>query len=96
MANDDSTLVDELARLAHLELPAAEAHVLGAQLETILGYIRRLQSVDVTDVPEYLTAVQVRSGLRDDVEASTLDVDRALAAVPAVHDRLVAVPKFKD
>jgi aspartyl-tRNA(Asn)/glutamyl-tRNA(Gln) amidotransferase subunit C len=96
MANDDSALVDELARLAHLELSPDEARVLGGQLETILGYIRGLQAVDVEGVPEYLTAVQVRSGLRDDVAISNMDVEQALACVPVVHDRLVVVPKFKD
>ncbi|KIG12716.1 hypothetical protein DB30_01074 [Enhygromyxa salina] len=70
--------------------------MLGAQLETILGYIRGLQAVDVEGVPEYLPAEQVRSGLRDDIERADMDVDSALAGVPLAHDRLVAVPKFKD
>jgi aspartyl-tRNA(Asn)/glutamyl-tRNA(Gln) amidotransferase subunit C len=96
MPDDDSVLVHELARLAHLELSHEEARALGAELETILGYIRGLQTVDVEGVPEYLTAAQLRSGLRDDTERTNLDVDQALAAVPVVHDRLVAVPKFKD
>lgn len=96
MPTDDSVLVTELARLAHLELSPERARGLGAQLETILGYIQGLQAVDVEGVPEYLSAAQVGSGLRDDVEVSNMDVDQALAAVPVVHDRLVAVPKFKD
>ena len=96
MDNDDSVLVNELARLAHLELPREEARALGAQLETILGYIQGLQAVDVEGVPEYLTAAQVRSSLRDDTELPNLDVEQALAGVPVVHDRLVVVPKFKD
>jgi aspartyl-tRNA(Asn)/glutamyl-tRNA(Gln) amidotransferase subunit C len=92
-------LVDTLAALARLELPDAEAEQLGTQLETILGYIRSLQDVDVDGVPEYLSAEQVDSGLRADVEEPApagFDVDAALAGVPVVRDRLVAVPKFKD
>jgi aspartyl-tRNA(Asn)/glutamyl-tRNA(Gln) amidotransferase subunit C len=88
--------VHELAGLARVELSPEERATFGAQLETILGYIRRLQSVDVDGVPEYLTAEQVRSGLRDDEEGPGFDTDLALAAVPEIHDRLVAVPKFKD
>ena len=96
MPTDDSVLVSELASLAQLELTPEEARALGAQLETILGYIQGLQAVDVEGVPEYLTAAQLRSGLRDDTETSNMDADLALAGVPLVQDRLVAVPKFKD
>src|SRR5690606_13791304 len=59
-------LVDTLAELARLELSREEAAQLGAQIETILGYIRSLQTVDVDKVPEYLTAEQPGSGLRPD------------------------------
>ena len=96
MPDDNCALVHELAGLARLDLSPEEAATFGDQLETILGYIRRLQSVDVDGVPEYLTAEQVRSGLRDDKEGPGFDVDLALAAVPELHDRLVVVPKFKD
>jgi aspartyl-tRNA(Asn)/glutamyl-tRNA(Gln) amidotransferase subunit C len=90
-------LVDTLADLARLELARDEAIELQAQLETILSYIRSLQAVDVEGVPEYLTAQQPGSGLRaDEVALDGLDPDRALACVPVLRDRLVAVPRFKD
>jgi aspartyl-tRNA(Asn)/glutamyl-tRNA(Gln) amidotransferase subunit C len=93
-------LVDTLAALARLELPAAEAEQLGTELETILAYIRSLQDVEVDGVPEYLSAERGDSGLRADIEEPTgsagFDADAALAGVPVVRDRLVAVPKFKD
>ena len=90
-------LVETLAELARLELSDEEATQLGAQLETILGYIQSLRTVDVEDVPEYRSASLEGSGLRADaVEAGHFDVDRALAGVPMLRGRLVAVPKFKD
>jgi Asp-tRNA(Asn)/Glu-tRNA(Gln) amidotransferase C subunit len=49
-------LVDTLADLARLELSREEAQRLGAQLETILGYVRTLAAVDIEGVPEYLGA----------------------------------------
>jgi aspartyl-tRNA(Asn)/glutamyl-tRNA(Gln) amidotransferase subunit C len=89
--------VEVLAELARLELSRDEATQLGAQLETILGYIRSLQTVDVEGVPEYLSAEQSGSGLRADLaEPEQFDADRALAGVPALRGRLVATPKFKD
>ena len=90
-------LVDTLAELARLELSRDEATQLGAQLETILGYIRSLQAVDVEGVPEYLSASQPGSGLRpDQPQRDQFDAERALASVPMLRGRLVSVPKFKD
>ncbi|HVH99521.1 MAG TPA: Asp-tRNA(Asn)/Glu-tRNA(Gln) amidotransferase subunit GatC [Enhygromyxa sp.] len=90
-------LVDTLAELARLELSGEEATQLGAQLDTILGYIRSLQAVDVEGVPEYSSASVEGSGLRADAtEAGHFDLECALAGVPMLRGRLVAVPKFKD
>ncbi len=94
--HDPGGLADTLADLARLELPADEAAQLGSQLETILGYIRSLQAVDVEGVPEYLSAEQSGSGLRDDRSEGGFAADRALASVPVLRGRLVAVAKFKD
>jgi aspartyl-tRNA(Asn)/glutamyl-tRNA(Gln) amidotransferase subunit C len=93
---DPSARARELAALAHLELSEAEAAIFGAQLETILGYLRRLQAVDVDEVPEYLSnppeAKHSRAGLREDEAGPSFDADRALAAAPALRERLIAVP----
>lgn len=90
---DPSARARELAALAHLELSGDDAATFGAQLETVLGYLRRLQTVDVQDVPEYLSAEHPCSGLRDDQAGPSFDADRALAGAPALRERLIAVPK---
>lgn len=90
-------LVDTLAELARLELSAEETTQLSAQLDTILAHIRSLQAVDVEGVPEYLSASVPGSSLRaDQPAAEPFAIDRALAGVPVLRGRLVAVPKFKD
>lgn len=100
MAHDDGALTRELAQLARLELTDSQTRVLASQLDTILGYIRRLHAVDVTDVAEYAGASTPSSGLRDDDPGSgpvaQFDVDAALAGVPMLRERQVAIPKFKD
>jgi aspartyl-tRNA(Asn)/glutamyl-tRNA(Gln) amidotransferase subunit C len=90
---DPSARAQELAALAHLELSADEAVTFGAQLETVLGYLRRLQAVDVSDTPEYLPNEHPCSGLRADEAGPSFDADRALAGAPALRERLIAVPK---
>ena len=88
-------LVDELAGLARLELPEAEAEALAAQLEQILAYLRTLAEAPIEGVPEYELEGE-GSGLRDDRVGPMLDTDAALADAPDRRGPLVAVPKFKD
>jgi aspartyl-tRNA(Asn)/glutamyl-tRNA(Gln) amidotransferase subunit C len=90
---DPSARARELAALAHLELSADEAATFGAQLETVLGYLRRLQTVDVEGTPEYLPAEHPCSGLREDEAGAGFDANRALAGAPSLRERLIAVPK---
>ncbi len=97
MATQDPThLARELADLARLELGDHEASTFGDQLASILSYIRKLQSVDVEGVPEYLSVEREASGLRDDSVGPMLAVDDALAGVPVHRGRMVVVPKFKE
>jgi aspartyl-tRNA(Asn)/glutamyl-tRNA(Gln) amidotransferase subunit C len=96
--DDPERLARELAGLARLELHEGEAARFGEQLRAILGYIDHLQEVDVEGVPEYSTAAQPGSSLRDDVvePSEPTMVEAALAAVPSLRGRLIAVPKFKE
>ena len=96
MAADEIALVTELAQLARVELAPEDAQTFGAQLETILGYIRGLQAVEVEGIPEYEGAGQLRSSLRDDLVSAGHEVDRILSAANPNPERLVEVPKFKD
>ena len=97
MAEQNRALVSELAQLAQLALEEGELELLGGQLQGILGYIQCLQTVDVEGVPEYQSATEARSGLRDDLPrvGAEFDAERALEGVPVRRDRFVAVPKFK-
>ncbi len=96
--NEDRSraLARELAQLARLSLADDEAARLGGQLADIVRYIETLQEVDITDVPEYLSAARPGSGLRDDEASEPLDRRLALAGAPATRDHHVRVPKFKE
>lgn len=95
MGDQKRALVGELAELAHLELDAEEREALGTQLDEVLTYIRCLEAVNVEGVPEYEPAGAPRSPLRGDRAGPTFDTDSALAGVPQLRDRAVAVPQFK-
>jgi aspartyl-tRNA(Asn)/glutamyl-tRNA(Gln) amidotransferase subunit C len=82
--------VEHLARLAHLELDAAEAERLAADLDSILDYARRLAAVpeDVGegDVPSPGTP------LREDEPGPRLPPGAAVAPAPERSNDLFKVP----
>jgi aspartyl-tRNA(Asn)/glutamyl-tRNA(Gln) amidotransferase subunit C len=88
---------DEIARLAHLArlaLTDAELDSFAGQLDAILGYVSKVQSVDVTDVAPTgnpLTDVNVT---RPDAVEECLTQEQALAAAPAVDEGRFAVPRI--
>lgn len=85
-----------LAHLARLSLNAEQVEAFGRQLADILGYIDTLQSVDVSDVPEYTSQPQPDSSLREDEVGEMFTTEQALSSVPKKRGRLVVVPKFKE
>lgn len=87
--------VEHVARLAHLSLTAEEAERYREQLSSILGYIEKLQQLDVTDVPPTTHAVEVKTTpLRPDEPRPSLPPDEALANAPQRESTYFLVPRI--
>ncbi|HWV39620.1 MAG TPA: Asp-tRNA(Asn)/Glu-tRNA(Gln) amidotransferase subunit GatC [Vulgatibacter sp.] len=87
--------VEEVAILARLSLSEDEVERYRVQLSAILGYIEKLQALDVTGVPPTVHAVDVDSTpLRPDVVQASLAPERALASAPARDGDLFLVPRI--
>jgi|SRR3989344_6924215 len=91
--------VKNLAVLARLELPEAEAEKLRQDLESILGYVARLKIETIA----LSRAPQVRALSDNTLRADTaphqagIHTERLLAASPATRDGYLAVkPIFTD
>ncbi len=85
--------VGRIARLARIELSAAESLVTQNQLNGILGFIERLQAVDTTGIEPMAHAVDVVQRLRPDrVTESDRRADFQ-AVAPEVENGLYLVPK---
>ena len=74
--------VERVARLARLELTAAEKDLFATQLADILTYARQLERVDTTGVEPTAHAVATVASLREDVVVDSLTRDVALSAAP--------------
>lgn len=85
--------VSRIARLARIELSAAENEATCGQLNGILGFIEQLQAVDTTGVEPMAHAVDVVQRLRADNVTETDQRDAFQAISPDVEAGLFLVPK---
>jgi aspartyl-tRNA(Asn)/glutamyl-tRNA(Gln) amidotransferase subunit C len=88
--------VKYVAHLARLQLSADEEKKLSAQLGHILGYIEKLNELDVTGVEPTAHAVPMVNVTRPDKIQSSLPHDEALRNAPARANGLFIVPKIVE
>ena len=86
--------VDHVARLARLDLSAADKERMRSELDKILGYIDKLRALDTRDVLPTSHAVPVTNVMRDDVPCPSLPQSDALANAPDRQGDLFRVPKI--
>ncbi|MBM3834402.1 MAG: Asp-tRNA(Asn)/Glu-tRNA(Gln) amidotransferase subunit GatC [Verrucomicrobia bacterium] len=88
--------VHYVAHLARISLEPEEAQKLGAQLGQILGYIEKLNQLDVTNVEPTAHAVPLVNVTRPDDVRPSLPNDQALGNSPAKANGLFVVPKIVE
>lgn len=88
--------IDYVARLARIDLTDEEKQTFTAQLEDILAYVEKLNSVDVSGVEPMAHAFPLENVLDEDVPHDPLPVEDALRNAPAQRDNQVVVPKVVE
>lgn len=86
--------VEDVARLARLELSAAEKERMGRELDGILTYIDKLRGLDTSEVEPTSHAVPITNVMRDDEPRPSLPQAETLANAPDRQDELFRVPKI--
>ncbi len=84
--------VRKLALLARLDLTDAEVETVRPQLDSILGFVRKLSELDTEGVEPMTTALDVENRWRDDAPVESLKRDAALANAPSRDDECFLVP----
>ncbi len=85
-----------VAELARLELTEEEKSVFQPQLDTIVRYVEKISSVDVSDVPPTMHGRAIVNSLREDVVRPSLDREVALANAPARTGDEFMLPKIVE
>lgn len=88
--------VKYVANLARLALTPAEEEKLGTQLHNILGYIEKLEQVDVSSVEPTAHAFPLINVVRTDETRPGLSNEEALRNAPAKANGLFVVPKIVE
>lgn len=92
----DTLDVPYVARLARLDLSAAETAEFQSQLGQILEYMQAIRGVDVTGVEPTAHAIRVQNVFRDDVPAEGLAMEWILANAPQQADNQFMVPRIVE
>lgn len=88
--------VERVAALAHLELTPEELARMQQQLDSILGYIEKLNELDTTNVEpmaQALAEARPDAAWRVDSTSAGLPRPQALAAAPDADQTFFKVPK---
>ncbi len=88
--------VNYVARLARISLSPEEAQTLGAQLGQILGYIEKLNELDVRQVEPTAHAIPLVNVTRPDEVRPSLSTEEALRNAPVQANGLFIVPKIVE
>ena len=88
--------IQDVAHLARLHLTPDEEKKLGAQLGHILGYIAKLNELDVSNVEPTAHAVPMVNVTRPDEIRSSLLHDEVMRNAPAQANGLFIVPKIVE
>jgi aspartyl-tRNA(Asn)/glutamyl-tRNA(Gln) amidotransferase subunit C len=85
-----------VAHLARLQLTPDEEKKLGAQLGQILGYIEKLNQLDIGNVEPTAHALPLTNVMRPDEIRPSLPHAKAMRNAPAEANGLFIVPKIVE
>jgi aspartyl-tRNA(Asn)/glutamyl-tRNA(Gln) amidotransferase subunit C len=85
-----------VAHLARLDLSDKEEALLREQLGAVLGYVRKLEELELEGVEAMAHAVPLVNVSRPDAVQSSLAQSQALRNAPAHADGLFLVPKIVE
>jgi aspartyl-tRNA(Asn)/glutamyl-tRNA(Gln) amidotransferase subunit C len=86
--------VEYVARLSRLELTEEEKGRFAAQLDSILGFIEKLNELDTEDVEPLVHIAPERNVFREDSVGDSLSREDATRNAPSRRDGLFQVPRI--
>ena len=88
----DSKTIENIAKLARLEVSANQAEQYGQQLSQILGYFEQISKVDTKGVEPLITPSEIENFWRDDEVKKENSAEEMTANAPSRAGNLFKVP----
>lgn len=85
--------VDYVSKLARLAIPESDRPMIQGQLERILGYVTKLQSVDTKNVAPTAHPVEVSNIWREDVAKPFTNLPALFQNAPEMEETFYKVKK---
>jgi len=85
---------EHIAHLARLRLTAAEKEKFGAQLNSILTYVQKLNEPDTSGVEPTSHVLALSDVMREDKARASLSRNEALVNAPDRNENFYRVPKI--
>ena len=95
MSNSDFD-IKYVANLARIKLTSDQEDRLGSQLGDILGYVKKLEELDVSNVEPMAHAVPLHNVMRADQVQPSITNEEALPNAPKKANGLFVVPKIVE
>jgi len=89
----DKETVKYVAHLARIDLQDKELEKLSSQLQDILGFIDKLNKVDVAKINPTSHILSINNVLREDSPKKSLSQEQALGNAPQKEEGFFVVPK---
>lgn len=88
--------IDHIAHLARLAFTDEQKQLLGQQLSSILAYVDKIGSIDVTGVEPTLHGQPVSNAFREDIPVKGLNTEDVLKNAPARIDDEIKMPRIVE
>ena len=86
-------VIEQVAVLARLRLEGPALAQLAGQLDEILQYVQRLQSVNTDRIEPTSHVLPLSNVLRKDQPSASLSQEAVVGLAPATHPPFITVPK---
>ena len=96
MSNLSRAELENLAKLARINLTDEELTIFGSQLGLILDSVAKVQEVVNDSIVPMSHALPMTNVFRPDVVSQSLSNSEALAAAPSAQDHRFKVPRILD
>ncbi len=96
MSNSSDFSIDYPAQLARLELSSDEASHIQDQIQSILGYVAQLSSVNTDNVEPTAHPIPFSNVWEPDAPKAPYSPEQAMANAPEHQDNQFSVPKVVE